>query len=124
MISGCFAGLAVIWDPNREHRNMHLSYGFVKCCEYQPMVSVNVSAYLSRGHYHLLDIQNLGPLFQPALRLSVLEEMARGRSDRLSQLVMSFACNLGAMDLDRILVIGLVSLLDWGCPILSEWSGI
>ena len=37
---------------------------------------------------------------------------------------MSFACDLGAMNLDRSLIVGLVNLLDWGGPILSEWSGI
>ena len=45
------------------------------------MITVIVSFDLPRGDYHLLDVQYMSPLFEPALRLSILEEMARGRSD-------------------------------------------
>jgi hypothetical protein len=75
-----FAALAVIWDPNWENRDMHLCDAFVKFCKYQPMITVIVSVDLPRGNYHLLNIQYMSPLFEPALRLSILEEMSRGRS--------------------------------------------
>ena len=77
----CFAALAVIWDPNWENRDMHLCDAFVKCCKYQPMITVIVPFDPPRRDYHLLDVQNMSPLFEPALRLGILEEMARGRSD-------------------------------------------
>ena len=41
------------------------------------MVSVIVSVDLPRGYYHLLDIQYVSSLFDPTLRLSILEKMAR-----------------------------------------------
>jgi hypothetical protein len=45
------------------------------------MVTVIVFIDLPRGDYHLLDIQYMSSLFESALRLSILEEMTRGRSD-------------------------------------------
>lgn len=77
----CFTTLAVIWYPNWENRDMHLCNASVKCCKYQSMVSVIVSVDLPRGYYHLLDIQYMSSLFEYALRISIFEEMARGRSD-------------------------------------------
>ena len=77
----CFATLAIIWDPNWEHRDMHLCYASVKCCKYQPMVTMIISVDLPCGNYHLLDIQYMSSLFESALRLSILEEMTRRRCD-------------------------------------------